>query len=233
VTPETAQRNRILAHLPAEQFEHIRPHLELVGFAAGEPLVEPGERFEQLYFPVSGMISMVAVLKDGGGIEAATVGYEGMEGINVFLGVSRSWSRLMGQVPGDFLRLPVADFERELPAMPALRAALLRYTAAMLATIGQTAACNRAHEIRQRAARWLLMTDDRMRRGPFTLTQEFLAQMLGVGRPGVSLAARALQQAGAISYSRGHVRVIDRGVLEEQSCECYATVNAEFEAVMG
>jgi CRP-like cAMP-binding protein len=228
MNPRTANgsRNRILAGLPPAEYERLSPHLEDVELNYKETLYDQGESLDALHFVERGVISLVVVLDDDL-IEAGTVGNEGVAGIHGILGVDVAPGRAICQVPGGAKRLDLS-VAREQPVMSVFWQLLLRYTNALISMLAQTAACNRAHPLDERMCRWLLMTVDRVDRDEFPLTQEFLAQMLGVRRPSVNLAGATLQRAGLIRYSRGSIKVLDRKGLEESSCECYARIRDEF-----
>ncbi|MDP9236508.1 MAG: Crp/Fnr family transcriptional regulator [Chloroflexota bacterium] len=179
------------------------------------------------------MISTLTVLDDGSAVEIATIGNEGMTDVSVFLGLEESDSRLLVQVPGTAMRMESGRFREHVEHIPILRTLLGYYTVSMLALVAQSAACNRMHPMVQRCARWMLMTHDRVDAAEFPLTHHFLATMLGVPRPRVSVAAKALQEAGLISYHRGKVTVLDRPGLEAATCECYRVVRERFDRLPG
>ena len=214
--------NFLLASIPAEEYEGLREILEIHPLRMRETLQEAGDVPEYVYFPTSGIISALTVLESGMMIEFATVGREGTTGVPVFLGMGASNTAFISQVPGESLRMRCPDFLAELSRSPGLATMIKRYSGMMLALVAQSAACNRAHNVDERCARWLLMTYDQAGHGPFPITQEFLAQMLGVSRPSVALSAAALQRAGLISYHRGEMTIEDRMGLEKAACECYA-----------
>ncbi|HEY7282672.1 MAG TPA: Crp/Fnr family transcriptional regulator [Actinomycetota bacterium] len=201
----------------------------------GVVLHEQGGTQRRVYFPRSGVLSVVTPLEDSGGIETATIGNEGMVGIQAFLGGGTTANaRVVGQVPGTMIVVGADAFRAHANGDGKLRTIMLAYTQALFTQISQAVACNAAHEIQHRTAKWLLETHDRAGGSDtFILTQEFLAQMLGVTRPSVSVAARTLQQAGLIQYRRGEITVIDRAALEEAACECYAVVRREYERLLG
>ena len=208
------------------------PYLEPVTLAVRDAVAEPGQPYEYVYFPESCIISVVNDMRDGSTVETGTVGNEGVAGLAALMDATSSESRMFAQVPGTALRAPakvVADFvERERE----LRRLVNRYAQAFLTQVAQGAACNRLHGIEQRCARWLLMTHDRVAGDEFLLKQQFLAEMLGVRRAGVSVAASALQQAALIRYSRGTVQVLDRDGLEAASCECYGVIRQQFDRLL-
>jgi CRP-like cAMP-binding protein len=224
----SARRNRILAALPADSLDRMAEHLEPVELGMKMRVYEPHGPIEHVYFPLSGVISLLSIADDAG-IEIATVGNEGMAGVGAFLGKPVMPWRAIVQIPGQALRIPVAQFQRELDRDGALRAMLGHYTQAMLIHVAQSAACNRLHPVDERCARWLLTSHDRVDSDTFPVTQEFLSQMLGVRRASVTVAAGILQRAGTIRYARGKVRILDRKALEAASCECYHITRREYE----
>lgn len=228
----STERNALLRDLDTSDYDALSAHFEELCLKAGEVMVEPDERPSHVYFPQSGVASLVALFKGGEAVEVGTVGREGMVGIPVFLGTGSTPNRVLMQVEGVVRRVPTDVFESLLAESPALDAIMRRYLDAYLLQVSQTAACNRMHDLAARAARWLLMTHDRVGTDSFALTHEFLAIMLGVRRAGVSEAAAELQRKGAIRYSRGRVTVVDRAVLERESCECYRAVRSRFDAML-
>jgi CRP-like cAMP-binding protein len=225
--------NRILSALPKEAYARILPDLKTVPLKFRLSLHEPGDKMPYVYFPNTGVISMLTVLRNGDGVEIATIGNEGMTDLSVFLGLEESDCRLLIQVPGTAMRMDSDLFREHVDQIPILRALLGSYTVSLFALVAQSAACNRMHPIVERCARWLLMTHDRVDAPIFPMTHDFLAEMLGVRRPSVSVAAEALQNAGLISYHRGKVTVLDRSGLEAASCECYRLVQARFDRLPG
>lgn len=228
--PQT--ENHILAALPPEDYERLAPHLEPVKLPLGQILYESGGDMKYVYFPTNAMISLLSQMADGGSVEVGLVGFEGMAGISLVLGVDKSPHRAMVQIPDGALRAKSEVIKREFKRGGALNGLLLRFTQAMLLQISQVAACNRAHMVEERLARWLLMTQDRAGSDELELTQEFLAMMLGCRRAGVTSAAIILQGLGAIRYSRGRVTILDRPRLEGFTCECYRVVKEEFDRVI-
>lgn len=224
--------NRILALLSSAELERFAEHLERVPLSFKEPLYEQGKPIKHLYFPNSGVISVVTDMTDGEPIETGTIGREGVAGISAFLGARNSTSRVFCQIPGEAMRVRTDVFLAEVSNGGSLASILLRYTSALMASLAQGAACNASHSLEQRMARWLLTTRDRVDSDDFPLTQEFLAQMLGVRRPSVSLAGATLQRAGLIRYSRGRITIVDRPGLEDVSCECYAFVRDQFDKAL-
>jgi CRP-like cAMP-binding protein len=224
--------NRLFVALPDDAWNHLAPKLEIVPLTVRQELIEAGRPFHHVYFMLTGVTSLVSALEDGSIIEVATVGNEGMVGLAAFLGTATLPLTAFVQVPGEALRLSVAALAEETRGGGPLNDALRLYTQALLNQIAQSAACNRIHAIEERCARWLLMTHDRVTADEFPLTQEFLSQMLGVRRAGVSVAAGMLQKAGLIAYQRGKIRIIDRVGLEEASCECYELIRREYDRLL-
>ena len=231
--PEVPARNRLLAALPAEEYERLLPRMETVPMSFSQSIYEPGEPIADVYFPLSGVMCLLTLLADGRAVEVATIGNEGMVGLPVFLGADTAFARAIAQVPGQAMRMAAEEFRAAISHGGPFQALLHRYTQALLNLISQTAACNRVHSIEERCSRWLLMTHDRVESDRFLLTHEFLAQMLGVHRPRVSAVAKTLQHAGLIRYRRGNVTVLDRPGLEAASCECYGVIKAEFDRLLG
>lgn len=219
------QLNRLLAALPAADYARIVAGLHTVPLRLKDHIHRPGETITHVYFPGSGFCSVLTVLKDGTMVEVATIGREGMVGVSALLnGHSPSPSLAMVQGASEACyRLPIQTFRREMDRREALYAVLTRYAEAMVGVIMQATACNAVHHVHQRLARWLLTAQDRMERDAFPLTQEFVAMMLGVSRPTVTVVAGTLQKAGLITYRHGIVAVVNRSKLEDASCECYRT----------
>jgi CRP-like cAMP-binding protein len=224
--------NRLLAALPPEERRRLVPRLERVHLTVKQPLLEPQTPITHVYFPVDGVVSLVAVMADGATAEVTTVGHEGLVGLPVFLGAESSPILAVCQIAGDAWRLPAAAFRAAARRAP-LRELLHRYTQALLDELAQTAACNRLHPLEERCARWLLMTHDRVAADHFQLTQEFLASMLGVRRPTVSVVMSLLRRAGLVRYTRGAVTVVDRPGLEAAACECYGSVRRGYDRLLG
>lgn len=226
-------RNRLLAALPPEDLAHLWPRLEPVELPLRQVLQVPNEPITAVYFPESGWVSMLALLVDGGAAEVGLIGREGMLGLPVFFGAETSTLESMVQGGGTALRLGAGAFREELERTPSLQSLLLRYAFAHQQQVAQTAACNGRHVLEQRLARWLLMAHDRANGDEFPMTQDFLAMMLCVHRPGVTIAARIFQQAGYIRYTPGNITITDRPGLEAVACECYGTVRRQFEQLLG
>jgi CRP-like cAMP-binding protein len=225
------RRNRLLGILSAEDFASLVPHLKDVRFEQGLTLQEAGDPIEQVYFPHNGMISLLAVMRDGNGIETATIGREGAVGVMAGLGSLRSASRAVMQVAGNVSQVSSARFRTIVAQSVAMRNLVVRYNDVQMALVQRTAGCNALHHVEQRLCRWLLQTRDRCESDAIPLTQEFLSEMLGVQRTSVTQTARALQEAGLIKYRRGRIDIIDREGLEKKSCECYETVRLKSEDV--
>ena len=214
--------NKLLAALSDESWSRIEPHLEPAHFSLRELVWDTDSPIRRVVFPRTCVISLIVPLKDEQPVEAATIGFEGLSGVPVVLGATSSHSIAIAQIPGEAATVPVSAFRALLDEDPALRGLLLRYAQVLLDQTSQSVACNRRHSMEERCARWLLTTHDRVWGRQFPLTQEFLAQMLGVRRASVTVAAGILQKAGFIQYSRGRVTIVDRAGLEKSSCECYA-----------
>jgi CRP-like cAMP-binding protein len=222
-------RNRLLASLPATEYERLQPHLETISLSIKYAFYEPGRPIPHVYFINRGVASLLTVMANGEAVEVSTIGNEGMVGIPVFLGFDTTPGKAFMQVPGDAMRMPVAVFRREVTVGSVLHNLLHRYTQTLMVQIAQGAACNRLHTIEQRCCRWLLMTQDRVDADEFPLTQEFLAEMLGVRRASVNGVASSLQRQGLIQYNRGVITVLNRPGMEACACECYQIVRAEFD----
>lgn len=219
-------KNRILNLLPAAELEAVLARSERLPVKSKEVVFRSGEPIRYVYFPEDCVISLVTELTNGDAVEAMTVGSDGFAGIAVFHGVTASKLKAIGQITGEATRVPAADFRELVRDCESFARMLHRYSQFVFETVSQSAACNRLHVIEQRCARWLLMSQDRVHRDEFNLTQEFLAEMLGVRRPGVTVAMGTLEKAGLIGHTRGSIKVIDRPGLEKASCECYATIKA-------
>jgi CRP-like cAMP-binding protein len=216
--------NLILLSIPDSDYRSLRPHLEYINLPNHLVLHEAGGKLEFAYFPNRGLISLVVVMKDGKTAEAGIVGSEGFTGTPAAVGLSRSPLRAVVQITGDGFRVKVGALQNTLESAEHLHLLLNRYAAIRSMQISQTAACNRLHNIEQRLARWLLMTQDRVDSGSLHITHDFLATMLGTDRPSVSLAAGVLQKKGVIEYTRGAVKIVNRKKLESSACECYAVI---------
>ncbi len=224
----TKTGNRLLDAMPPENLESLRPHLEPTDLVLAEA-VPPGEH---VYFPLAGLISVVATMADGTAVEVGMSGREGMYSISAILSEDAPFQAAMVQLPGHALRLKARLLRQEMDAEKAVRTLMLHYSLAFVSAVAQSAACNRLHLLEQRCARWLLACRDRAEGDTFPMTHEFLAMMLGVRRPGVTLAAQALQEHGLITYNHGTMTVLDRQGLERATCECYGTIEREFARLM-
>ena len=221
------RQNHLLAALPAEENARIFPHLELVSMPLGETVYEPGISMHHVYFPTTCIVSLLYVMEDGASAEIAVVGNEGIVGISVFMGGETTTSRAVVQSAGHAYRLKGKLLKDAFFRAGPMQLLLLRYTQALLTQMAQTAVCNRHHSVDQQLCRWLLLSLDRLPTNKLIMTQELIANMLGVRREGVTEAAGNLQEAGLISYSRGHIKVLDRAGLEARVCECYDVVKRE------
>ena len=226
--PQSPNQNHLLAALPAAEFERLAPHLEPVELLLGDVLYESGGLLQHVYFPTTAILSLHYVMENGSSSEIAGVGNEGVLGISLFMGGNTTPSRAVVQTGGSGYRLSTQLMLQEFKRAGPMQQLMLRYTQALITQMSQTAACNRHHSLVQQLCRWLLLTLDRMPTNELIMTQELVASMLGVRREGVTEAAGKLQQAGVISYRRGHITVLDRAGLESQVCECYAVVKKEF-----
>ncbi len=232
--PQSApMRNRLLASLPEDALAGLLPKLSRVALVLRQTLYDPESTIDAVYFSESGMASLVANMAEGIQAEVGIIGQEGMLGTSLLSGVDTSFIEAMVQMPGTALRMAARDFQREAARDGPFRTLLLRYGEALLAQVMQTAACNGHHGLEQRLARWLLMAHDRADGDELCLTQDFMAMMLGVHRPSLTVAAGVLQRAGLIRHSGGRVTVIDRPGLEAASCECYGAVRRRFSTLLG
>jgi CRP-like cAMP-binding protein len=217
----------LLAALPHAIFEDLKNHLTILPMAQGTLLFEADDEIDQIYFPISGMISLLVVLNNGNAVETATVGREGVVGAMAGLGLHRSRVRAVIQLPATVARISATQFRKAVSNSPALSSLCLGYNEVLLSQARITAACNLSHAIEARFCRWLLQCRERAESETVPLTQEFLSEMLGVRRTSVTEVAIRMQDAGAISYSRGIIKIIDLQKLKEISCECYETLRAE------
>jgi len=226
--PPTAKQNHLLAALPAADYERLLPHLEPVHLPLGWAVYESGTEQGYVYFPTTGIVSLLYVLEDGFSAETAVVGYEGVVGMALFMGGETTPSRAVVQSAGYAYRLIGRLLKEEFDRGGALQHLLLRYTQALITQMAQTAVCNRHHSVEQQLCRSLLLSLDRLPSNELAMTQELIANMLGVRREGVTEAAGKLQAEGLIHYSRGKISVLDRPMLEARVCECYAVVKREY-----
>ena len=224
--------NRLLAALSPEAQDRIIPQMELVPLALGMVLYESGDTMRHVYFPIDSIISLLYVMENGASAEISVVGNEGVVGISLFMGGESTPSRAVVQSAGYAYRLSGHLMKEEFYLHGPTMLLLLRYTQALITQMAQTAVCNRHHTIDQQLCRWLLLSIDRLKENELTMTQELIANMLGVRREGVTEAAGKLQLQGVIEYSRGHIKVLDRPKLEQLSCECYAVVKKETDRLL-
>ena len=226
------RNNFLLAALPEPEWERWRPLLERVEMPLGEVLYESGATLTHIYFPTTAIISLLYVMENGASAEIAVVGNEGLVGISLFMGGESTPSRAVVQSAGQGFRLQAQLMKDEFNRAGPVLHLMLRYTQALITQMSQTAVCNRHHSLDQQLCRWLLLSLDRLRTNELAMTQELIANMLGVRREGVTEAAVKLQEAGLISYARGHIKVLDRPGLEKRTCECYAVVKREYERLL-
>ncbi|HTK49838.1 MAG TPA: Crp/Fnr family transcriptional regulator [Gemmatimonadaceae bacterium] len=229
---DLAVRNRLLARLPTDALDRMLPLLHHVPMPVGMTVYEANQPISHVYFVCDGIISMVSEMGEGT-VEVGTVGREGMSGLPVVLEATTMPTRAFVQVPGEALRMSADDLRESMAATPQLQRLLHRYALALFDHAAQHAACNRLHALEARCARWLLMTHDRVEGDVLRLKQQFLAEMLGVHRPAVTIAAGSLQRAGMIRYSRGKVTVVDRAALESASCACYGIMTRRADELLG
>ena len=216
--------NRLLAGLPSEEYQRLQAHLELVQLSKRRTLYQAGDFIGHVYFPNSGMASLLALTQSGATVEIAMVGNEGMLGLPVILGANKAPYQIMVQLPGDAVRIKTNAIRAEFKRGGALQDLLLNYTHELFTQIAQSTVCNRFHTVEKRLCRWLLIAHDRADGDTFHLTQEIISYMLGTPRTGVTMAAGSLQDAGLIRYKRGKITILDRPGLEDAACECYAII---------
>lgn len=226
------KQNNLLAALPGKALARITPSLELVKAELGQVLYEPDAPQSHAYFPISAIISLLYVMENGSSAEIAVVGNEGLLGISVFMGGQTTPSRAVVQSEGDCYRMSAQHVKQEFNRKGPMMLLLLRYTQALITQMGQTAVCNRHHSIDQQLCRWLLLSLDRLASDELTMTQQLIANMLGVRREGLTAAASELRDAGIIRYSRGRITVLDRPRLENRVCECYSVVKRESDRLL-
>ncbi len=235
--PHDPRQNHLLAALPAEEFARLFPHLELVSMPLGHVLHESGARMRHVYFPITCIVSLLYVMEDGASAEIAVIGNEGIVGVSLFMGGETTTNRAVVQSAGHAYRLRRPVLKSQFNRFGGRRSGafnhlLLHYTQSLLTQMGQTAACNRHHTVDQQLCRWLLLSLDRLPSNELAMTQELIANMLGVRREGVTEAAGKLHRAGLIEYRRGHITVLDRAGLEARACECYAVVRKESDRLL-
>ena len=231
-SPHTPKQNHLLAALPADDYARLLPELELTPMPLGWAVYESGGQLSYLYFPTTSIVSLLYVMESGASAEIAITGNEGLVGISLFMGGESTPSRAVVQSAGNAYRLGAGILKREFALGGNLQHLALRYTQALITQMAQTAVCNRHHALDQQLCRWLLLTLDRLESNELLMTQELIANMLGVRREGVTEAAGKLQSEGLIHYSRGHIKVLDRARLEKRVCECYAVVKKESDRLL-
>jgi CRP-like cAMP-binding protein len=226
-------KNRLLAVIPREEYERILPHLGHVSFSLGEVVYESGGQMDHIYFPTTAIVSLLYTMENGSSAEMGVAGNEGVVGVALFMGGDTMPNRAVVQSAGAAVRMRAKALQDEFGRGGVFQRLLLRYTQALLTQMSQTAVCNRLHAIEQQLCRWLLLSHDRLDTDELVMTQELIANMLGVRREGVTVAARRLQEQRLISYVRGHIRILDRRGLEAAVCECYKVVKDEYDRLLG
>jgi CRP-like cAMP-binding protein len=232
LNPHPPTKNHLIGALPGATYERLQPHFEPVVLPLGWSVYESGDRMAHVYFPTEGIVSLLYVMEDGASAEIAITGNEGPVGISLFMGGESTISRAVVQSAGYAYRLKAALVKSEFARGDEFQYLLLRFTQALITQMSQTAVCNRHHTIEQQLCRWLLLSLDRLSTNQLVMTQELIANMLGVRRGGVTDAARHLQAAGLIEYARGKITVMDRPKLEDRACECYAVVKRESDRLL-
>jgi CRP-like cAMP-binding protein len=226
------RNNQLLASLPDAELQRWLPQLEAVAMPLGQVLYESGATLSHIYFPTTAIVSLLYVMENGASAEIAVVGNEGLVGVSLFMGGGSTPSRAVVQSAGSGYRLKAQTLKSEFNRAGPVLHALLRYTQALITQMAQTAACNRHHSLDQQLCRWLLLSLDRLPDNELVMTQELIANMLGVRREGVTEGALKLQGEGLIRYARGHITVLDRAGLEKRTCECYAVVKKEYDRLL-
>jgi CRP-like cAMP-binding protein len=224
--------NRLLAMLPQNEQEHLQPHLEQVSFKLGQVIYESGGQQKYIYFPTTAIISLLYMMENGSSAEMGVAGNEGLVGIALFMGGDTVPNRAIVQSAGEALRMNTRVLQEEFARGGTFQRLLLRYTQALMTQMSQTAVCNRLHTVEQQLCRWLLLSRDRLDSDVLIMTQELIANMLGVRREGVTGAAQRLQENGLISYVRGRIQILDREGLEAAVCECYRVVKDEYDRLL-
>lgn len=228
-----AQKNHLLAALPKAEFVRIEPHLESVPLPLGKVIYEAGDKMTHIYFPTTAIISMLYIMENGGTAEIGIAGNNGLIGSALFMGSESTSSRAVVQSTGDGVRIKAKPLQTEFDRGGLFQKLLLRYTQTLMTQISQTAVCNRLHTVNQQLCRWLLINHDQLETNKLIMTQELIANMLGVRREGVTIAAKKLQERGLIKYVRGTITMLDRKGLEKAACECYQIVMDEYERLLG
>ncbi|MBS3912194.1 MAG: Crp/Fnr family transcriptional regulator [Hydrogenophaga sp.] len=231
-TSRATRGNQLLDALPEAEWQRWQPQLELVDLPLGLVLYESGGKMSHVYFPTNAIVSLLFVLENGASAEIAVVGLEGIVGISIFMGGGSTPSRAVVQSAGKGFRMRADAMKDEFGRSGPVMHLLLRYTQALITQMTQTAVCNRHHSLDQQLCRWLLLSLDRLPGNDLVMTQELIANMLGVRREGVTEAALNLQKAGLISYARGHIKALDRPGLEQRTCECYQVVKTEYDRLL-
>jgi len=232
LSPHDPRQNHLLAALPVDEYAHLLPHLELAPMPLGTLLYESGDKMHHVYFPTTAIVSLLYVMEDGASAEITVVGHEGIVGVSLFMGGESTPNLAVVQSAGHGYRLKASVLQTEFSKGLDLQHLLLRYTQVLITQMAQTAVCNRHHAVEQQLCRWLLLSLDRLPTSELTMTQELIANMLGVRREGVTEAAGHLQAAGLIRYSRSKIVVLDRRKLEARVCECYAVVKRESDRLL-
>jgi len=233
VKPTVPSENRLLAALPTDEYERLVPNLQQVSFSLGEVVYEFGGHLDYVYFPTTSIVSLLYTMANGASAEMGLTGNDGVVGIALFMGGGTMPNRAVVQSAGAAIRMKAKVLQDEFALGGKFQYLLLRYTQALITQISQTAVCNRLHSVEQQLCRWLLLSHDRVKTDELIMTQELIADMLGVRREGVTVAAGRLQDEGAISYVRGHIKILNRQRLEETVCECYRVVKDEFDRLLG
>ena len=233
IRPNSPPENRLLAALPGDEYERLLPRLHEVSFSLGEVVYEFGGHLDYVYFPTTSIVSLLYTMENGTSAEMGLTGNDGVVGIALFMGGGTMPNRAVVQSAGGAIRMRAKMLQDEFARAGKFQQVLLRYTQALITQISQTAVCNRLHSVEQQLCRWLLLSHDRVKADELIMTQELIADMLGVRREGVTVAAGRLQDAGAISYVRGHITILDRQKLEDTVCECYLVVKNEFDRLLG
>jgi CRP-like cAMP-binding protein len=231
--PNEPVENRLLAALPHDEYERLRPSLQQVSFSLGEVVYEFGGHLDDVFFPTNSIVSLLYTMENGTSAEMGLTGNDGVVGIALFMGGGTMPNRAVVQSAGGALRMKAKVLQDEFARGGKFQQLLLRYTQALITQISQTAVCNRLHSVEQQLCRWLLLSHDRVKGDELIMTQELIADMLGVRREGVTVAAGRLHDVGAISYVRGHIKILDRQKMEDIVCECYRVVRDEFDRLLG
>src|SRR6476469_7836911 len=231
--PDPALQNHLLAALPKAEYLPLKDKFELVSLALGDFIYESGDKLSHLYFPTTAIISLLYMMQNGGTAEIGIAGNNGLVGFALFMVGETTSSRAVVQIAGEAMRMKAIDVRNAFARGGVFQSVLLRYTQSLITQISQTAVCNRLHSVEQQLCRWLLINHDQLQTDRLVMTHDLIANMLGVRRAGVSIAAGRLHDAGAISYVRGHIKILDRKELEATVCECYRVVKDEFNRLLG